>query len=78
MDLEQRLSAVEKTLAGITGPSQELSRLMREVATVAIKSAQRPGGCLYNSESNRAAMSPPAESSREYSLRTGVNRQQNS
>lgn len=63
MNFEQRLAAVEKALADLTSQQktkEELSRLMREAATSAIKSAQRPGGCLYKPEDGKAAMSKAA------------------
>lgn len=63
MSLEQRLAAVEKTLADLTiqqKTNEELSRLMREAATSAIKSAQRPGGCLYKLGDGKAAISQAA------------------
>lgn len=64
MTLDQRLTYVEKALADLTiqqKTAEELSRLMSETATEAIKNEQKPGGCLYKSEGGKAAIMQAAE-----------------
>lgn len=63
MTLEQRIEALEKSMAKLTlpdGKTEELAKAMRDIATSVIKNEQRPGGCLYEQGDGKAAISQAA------------------
>ncbi|MDT8852972.1 hypothetical protein RN053_20905 [Pantoea dispersa] len=50
MTLEQRIAALEKKVANLTLPmesTEELTKMMQDVATETIKNARRPGGSVH-------------------------------
>jgi len=52
MTLEQRIEALENAVANLNLPNnktEELAKMMREVASETIKNARRPGGTLHRS-----------------------------
>lgn len=64
MTLEQRIEALEKAVASLTqltAESEELAKMMRDVASEVIKNAQRPGGMLNKTENQEAATSRAAK-----------------
>ncbi|TKK33185.1 hypothetical protein [Pantoea agglomerans] len=57
MTLEQRIEALEDAVANLTLPNnktEELAKMMREVASETIKNARRPGGLLYKKDEKAA------------------------
>lgn len=56
MNLEQRVEALEKTVANLTmpnGKAEELVKMMQDTVSEVIRNAQRPGGLLYNNDSGK-------------------------
>ncbi|WPO96925.1 hypothetical protein [Pseudescherichia sp.] len=63
MTLEQRIEALEKSMAKLTlpdGKTEELAKAMRDITTSVIKNEQRPGGCLYEQKDGKATISQAA------------------